>query len=683
MGGARGRRLGIDIGGTFVDAILLDDASGEIRLEKALTTPGDPALGVLEAIARLDVDLGRVSVVVHGTTLGLNAILERRGARTGIVTNEGFRDVFELGRGNLPHEDMYNLHFQRDEPLVRRRAIAGVPCRITVDGEVERELDETAAMAAIEELVEGQGVESLAVCFLHAYKNPVHEERVAELVAARFPEIHLSISSRVAREHREYERLSTTVLDAYIRPIFERYLERLEGALRERGFQGSFLVMRSSGGAMTAAAARENPLDSVFSGPAGGIVGAADLAEGLGIARMITMDFGGTSLDACVIDGAAPPVIHETSLQHLPVLIASYDIRCIGAGGGSLAWLEHGLLRLGPQSAGADPGPACYGRGGAEPALTDAALILGYVDPQRFLKGELRLDTEAAHRSMEEKVARPLGIPVTEAAAGAFSVLAAQTVGAIREITVERGKDPRDFTGLAFGGAGPLIAPLVALEMGIATTIVPRAPAAFSAYGMLTSNLAADASRTYVHKLETSLLPEVERIFERLAEEAGASLAMQGVAPEDRRIGRFLELRYVGQEHALKVPVDSESLAMEEIRLDFDDLHEERYGHRSGQPLELVNLRVLGIGERQERAVGTPQNGQGGASAAARPRTREAWCFRARSLTPFAVHDREALEPGRRIAGPAIIDEGTATTVFFTDQSCELDERGHLIVRTS
>ncbi len=457
-------RIGIDIGGTFVDAIRVDEASGEIRLEKALTTPDDPVRGVLDAIAKLDVDLGSVTSIVHGTTLGLNAILERRGATTGILTNDGFRDVFEIGRGDLPHKDMYNLHYQRGEPLVRRRCTAGVRGRITVDGTEAEALDEAGVIDAVRHLVETQNIEALAVSFLHSYRNPQHEQRAAELIAEQFPDLPVSISSRVAREHREYERMATTALDAYIRPILERYISRLEQKLQQHGFNGRFLVMRSSGGAMTAAAARLNPLDSVFSGPAGGILGAADLASRMGISQLLTMDFGGTSLDACVIEDGKPPIIHETRLQHLPVLIASYDIRCIGAGGGSIAWMEHGLLRLGPQSAGADPGPACYGQGGTLPALTDAALILGYVDPERFLKGAMGLDVQAAEQAMQNHVAQPLDVSVLEAAAGAFAVLVSQTVGAIREITVERGKDTREFACLAFGGAGPLIAPLVALK---------------------------------------------------------------------------------------------------------------------------------------------------------------------------------------------------------------------------
>ena len=675
--------MGIDIGGTFVDAIRMAGDSGDIRLEKALTTPDDPVRGVLEALAKLEVDLSTVSTIVHGTTLGLNAILERRGAAAGILTNAGFRDVFEIGRGDLPHKDMYNLHYQHGEPLVRRRSIGEVSGRIGVDGNIVEELDEAAVITEVRRLVEAEQIASLAICFLHAYRNPVQEQRAAALVAERFPALPISISSQVAREHREYERVATTVLDAYIRPIFERYIDRLESALQERGFAGRFLVMRSSGGAMTADAARDNPLDSVFSGPAGGILGAADLAQRLEIPQLLTMDFGGTSLDACVIEDGRPPVIHETRLQHLPVLIASYDIRCIGAGGGSIAWLEHGLLRLGPHSAGAEPGPVCYGRGGKRPALTDAALVLGYIDPDRFLKGALILDRKAAEKAMREQIADALDISVVQASAGAFSVLAAQTVGAIREITVERGKDPREFTCLAFGGAGPLIAPLVALEMGITTTIIPQAPSAFSAFGMLTSKIAADAAQTYIAQLDDAVLNDVQQLLDELADQARRMLSRQGVSPCDGHIDSFLELRYVGQEHTLKIPLATDGLDLATIRRSFDEHHEAWFGHRSDQPLEVVNLRVLGIGGQGGSTLRAHPGCESHESVAPPVRTREGWCFRRSELVPFALYDRADLRPGVSIDGPAIVDEGTATTVFYTGQTCAMDEHGHLVLTTA
>ncbi len=673
--------LGIDIGGTFADAILFDGDTGETRLEKAPTVPQNPSSGVLHAVDKLGVDLSEVGTIVHGTTLGLNAVLERRGARVGIITTEGFRDILELGRGDLPAAHMYDMHYRRPEPLVQRRRIAGVSERINVDGEVDVALDENAVVDAVNDLVNEQDVSSMAVCCLHSYKNPEHEQQIARIARELFPDIWLSVSHEVVREYREYERTCTTVLDAYIRPIFEKYIDDLYSDLADKGFAGRFLVMRSSGGAMTAQAAKQRPLDSVMSGPAGGIIGASYLARQLQVDRVLTMDFGGTSLDTCVIEHAAPDVIHETRLQHMPVLIPTFDIRCLGAGGGSIAWLEEGMLRLGPQSAGAEPGPIAYGHGGEEPTLTDAALVLGYIDPDNFLNGELPLYMTESRKGLETGIARPMGAEILEAAAGIFSVLIAQTEGAVREITVEQGKDPKEFTILAFGGAGPLVAPLLALEMGIPNTIIPNVPAVFSAWGMLMADLATDVSRTFIVELEEAQLPGVAELFHALEQEASFNLAQQGVEPPDQVMVRFMEMRYLGQEHTLKLEVAGMPV-YEAVRTLFDSAHEQRYGHRTKQPLELVNLRVTGLGRvakpglaRQSAATstGSDENVSG---------TRQAYCFRDRGMKEFQLIERCRLVPGDRMCGPAIIDEGTSTTVIYTGQVCTVDDFGHLLITT-
>lgn len=675
----KGLRIGIDIGGTFVDAILFDQNTGAIRLEKALTTPQNPSIGVFAAIDKLAVDLADVEVVVHGTTLGLNAIIERRGAATGIVTNAGFRDIFELGRGDVPRQSMYDLHYRRPEPLVRRRRIAEVPMRLNAAGEIAVALDEEALARAVSQLVEEQGIESLAVCALHAYKNPQQEQRIAALVNELFPDLYLSVSNQVICEYREYERTCTTVLDAYIRPIFEKYIDQLALQLSERGFGGNFLIMRSSGGAMTAEAAKRKPLDSVMSGPAGGIIGAAYLAGQLGLEQVLTMDFGGTSLDICVIDKGEAVVVHETRLQHLPVLIPTYDLRCIGAGGGSIAWLEEGMLRLGPHSAGADPGPIAYQRGGGEPTLTDAALTLGFIDPDNFLKGQLPLSSSAAYKGIDKKLGRVMGSDVVDTAAGIFAVLIAQTEGAVREVTVEQGKDPREFSILAFGGAGPLIAPLLALEMAIPEIIIPNVPAAFSAWGMLMADIATDISRTLITELDASVLPSLQDVFHTLEAQARQSLAAQGIAPAQQLMIRNLELRYRGQEHTLKVQV-GDVPDYDAIRSGFDTLHERRYGHRSEQSIELVTIRITGVGRMRRPQLKKQRPSPGVERTGGR---REAYCFRESALREFHVIERHCLYPGDCIEGPAIIDEGTSSTVFYTGQLCLVDDFGHLRIRSA
>jgi len=673
--------LGIDIGGTFVDAILFNQESGETRLEKALTTPENSSTGVLNAIEKLDINLADVETIVHGTTLGLNAIIERRGARVGIISNEGFRDILELGRGDLPADHMYDMHYQRPAPLVPRRRIAGVAGRIKVNGEVEVELDENAVIESARYLVDSHDVDSIAVCCLHPYKNPQHEEKIASLIRESFPETYLSVSHQVVREHREYERTCTTVLDVYIRSIFEKYIDELDTELKSQGFIGQFLVMRSSGGAMTAQAAKHRPLDSVLSGPAGGIIGASYLAKELQLEHVLTMDFGGTSLDTCVIDNAEPGVIHETRLQQMPVLIPTYDIRCIGAGGGSIAWLEEGMLRLGPHSAGAAPGPIAYGRGGTEPTLTDAALILGYIDPDNFLNGQLPLDVEAARKGLETELAIPMGNDLLKTAAGIFSVLIAQTEGAVREITVEQGKDHKEFSILAFGGAGPLIAPLLALEMGVPNTIIPKVPAAFSAWGMLMSDLATDISRTFVTEIDESILNTLDDMFRSMETEAKENLDKQGMDDAEQLMTRNMEMRYVGQEHTLKIHVEGMP-TYESLRANFDSAHEQRYGHKSEQPVELVNLRVTGLSRMTKPELRKLADTDTLMSEKI-PSTRQAYCFKDKAMKEFRVIERELLRPGSSIEGPAIIDEGTSTTVIYTSQLCCVDDFGHLIIKTS
>lgn len=618
--------LGIDIGGTFVDAILFDRETSETRLEKALTTPRKSSDGVLDAIAKLEIDLADVETIVHGTTRGLNAVIERRGAKTGLITNQGFRDILELGRGDLPSSHMYDMHYQRPTPLVQRRCIVGVPGRINVEGQIDVALDENAVADAAKYLVNRQGVDSIAVCCLHSYKNPVHEQRIAEIIAEQFPDIYVSVSNQVVREYREYERTCTTVLDVYIRSIFEKYIDTLDQELRAKGFTGKFLIMRSSGGAMTAMAAKDRPLDSIFSGPAGGIIGASFLSEQLQIDHILTMDFGGTSLDTCVIDHAEPGVIHETRLQHMPVLIPTYDIRCIGAGGGSIGWLEEGMLHLGPHSAGADPGPICYGRGGTQPTLTDAALILGFVDPDNFLKGQLQLDIDAARKGLETELASQMGNSILETAAGMFSVLVAQTEGAVREITVEQGRDHKEFVMLAFGGAGPLISPLLALEMGIPQTIVPNVPAAFSAWGMLMSDLATDISRTFIVEVKDSKLDELDELFHKLENEARLNLDKQDVSRNEQSVSRFLEMRYLGQEHTLKLPIEAMP-NYEALRAAFDAAHEQRYGHKTDHALEIVNLRVTGMSRTAKPELRRSTANEDGLDVCQSATRRTAYCF--------------------------------------------------------
>ena len=671
-------RLAVDIGGTFVDAMELDQRTGVVRFRKASTTPARPWEGVLNAVEALGTDLSQVELFIHGTTLGLNAVLERRGGSTGIITNAGLRDIFLIGRGNVPDDRMYDFQYERPESLVQRRHTAGVTGRLNHRGETVAPLDEDELREIARHLVEDEGVISVAVCFLHSYLDPSSERRAAELLNEWYPDLKVSVSTDIVREYREYERTSTTVLEAYIRPIFERYVDELERGLTERGFDSRFLIMRSGGGSMTSATAKLSPTPTVLSGPAGGIVGGAYLAEELGRPNVLTFDIGGTSLDACVIENGTAVVTHEAELEHFPLLIPTYDIRTIGAGGGSIAAIERGILKVGPRSASAVPGPVCYGRGGTEPTVTDASVALGYVDPESFLAGTMRLHDAEAIEAIRTSLAEPLGLGVEEAAAGVFDVMLAKTVGAVRQITVERGHDPRVFSLLAFGGAGPLVAPLLAREMGVGEVIVPFAPSGFSAWGMLSADIVTDLSRTSMEVLDEADLDDVLASLDALGAEALASLQEQGVPAGESAIERQLELRYLGQEHTLTLTV-GDSLDADALSAAFNEMHESRYGHAMDNRIQILTARVRGIGRTARPELQKVKAGDGD-PAQALVKHRDAYDFGTRAVAPFAVYDRSLLEAGDVFSGPALVDEGTSTTVVHSGQKVTVEAHGYLLI---
>ncbi len=677
---ARRYRLGVDIGGTFVDAIAYDEQAGKITVRKSPTTPAAPADGVITATRATGATLEDASVYTHGTTLGLNAVLERKGSVTGIITNAGFRDIFEIARGDLPRGSMYDFRYRRPELLVKRRHTVGVPGRIDHRGKVVEELDHDAVVEAGRRLSES-GVESVAVCFLHSYANSAHEKAAKSILARAFPDLSVSVSVDLVREYREYERTSTAVADAYIRPILGKYLTDLEDRLRDGGFDGSFLIMRSAGGAMTSEIARVSPLLTVFSGPAGGIAGTISLGEATGRSSLISFDVGGTSLDACVIVDDAPTEVYEAEIESLPIRIPVFDIRTIGAGGGSIAWMDKGLLRVGPHSAGAVPGPICYGRGNTEPTVTDASLCLGYLAADEFLGGEMSLDEAAAVRGVTEKLAEPLGMSTQRAAASVFDVLLARTVGAIREITVERGLDPREFSLVAFGGAGPMLAPLLAREMELPEVVVPAAPAVFSAWGMLMSDLEYDLGQTVLTMLDDAALAQVEGVFAELESEAYRVLAAQSVPPENRVVLRRLDLRYNGQEHTLSVDL-READDPDSVIDRFHRQHVERYGHSLTEEVQILTARVRAIGRLEKPSAllagrqAAPADGVG-----SRAGERHAFDFATRKRRLFPIYERSLLEAGVKIDGPAIIREPTSVTIIHGDQSAIPDESGNLVVR--
>jgi N-methylhydantoinase A len=679
MTAAKPVRLAVDIGGTFVDALSYDESTGTLQLHKAPTTPDAPARGVMDAVTRLTPRLDQVSVFAHGTTLGLNAILQRRGALVGILTNAGFRDLFEIARAAIPAQHMYNFSYAPPPPLVPRRHRAGVPGRIGASGAVLQELDEDAVREAGRLLVEEHGLTSLAVCFLHSYANPAHEQRAAAILRAAYPGVWVSVSSDITREYREYERTSTVTLDAYIRPVLSDYLGALEARLAGAGLAGPVHIMRSGGGAMTAGLARQAPLMTVLSGPAGGVIGASYLAREMTWPRVLSFDVGGTSVDACVIEDGEPTEVYESSIDGFPLLIPIYDIRTVGAGGGSVAWIDEGLLKVGPHSAGAVPGPVAYGTGGTEPTVTDAAFTLGYLDPGRFLDGEMPVDAAAARDAIHRRVGGPLGIDAETAAASIFRVLLARTVGALREITVERGLDPREFALLAFGGAGPMLGPMLAREMGIATTVIPQVPAAFSAFGMLMTDLQHEFSATILRPLDEDTLGQLGPLIDSFTGQGHTALLAQEVKDEDRRFTRSLDVRYRGQEHSLAIELRDGDSALD-VERRFHALHRTRHGHAMPEPAEILTVRVRATGRLPKPALPTIAQ----AREAARPSgSRAAFDVATGRLAAFPVHQRHDLLAGHHLTGPAIVEEGTATTVFFGDQQLRVDDAGQLLITSA
>ncbi|MFT4042373.1 MAG: hydantoinase/oxoprolinase family protein [Gordonia sp. (in: high G+C Gram-positive bacteria)] len=673
-------KVAVDIGGTFVDAIAYDVTTGEIIVHKVSTTPEEPARGVLEAVdglmQRCGASLSDVESFAHGTTLGLNAILQRNGARVGLITNEGFRDVLEIARAAIPFSKMYDFSYQRPAPLVARRLRLGVPGRMDALGAELIPLDGDAVMAAAHTLIRSSGVESIAICFLHSYANPIHENQAAARIRQGFPGVEISVSNELSREYREYERTSTTVLDAYIRPVLNGYLAEVESALRERGLSPALRIMRSGGGAMTSDLAKRAPLTTVLSGPAGGVVGTTFLARALTMSHVLSFDVGGTSVDSCVVVDGSPGEVHESEIDGLPLQVPIFDIRTIGAGGGSIARMDGDLLKVGPRSAGAVPGPAAYQKGGTEPTVTDAAFVLGYLDTKAFLGGEMDISADAAGEAIRTRVAGPMNIDLDTAAVSILRILIARTVGALREITIERGLDPREFTLLAFGGAGPLLGPLLARELGVAATMIPRSPAAFSAYGMLMSDVEFELAQTRLEPLDATALADLEEWYRGLEEAAQSLFDLQEIDHANRVLVRTLDVRYRGQEHTLPVQFTAD---VDDIIREFTDMHRQRHGHAMVEPCEIVSMRVRAIGiEGKPALVAAPFSTR---STVNSPESvRQAYDFAADSWVDMPVYNRAHFRPSDVLAGPAIVEEATSTTVLFGDQTLMVDDYGHLII---
>jgi N-methylhydantoinase A len=661
----------MDIGGTFTDFVVMDEEARVTTAGKTSTTPASPEQGVLEGLAQVVDDLALISFVVHGTTVGLNAFLERKGTRVLLLMTAGARDAYSIARHD--RKELYTLRYRKPERLVPRHDVFEVTERLRWDGSVDTELDESS-LAPLLEAVRKDGIEAVAVCLLHAYVNPEHELRAREVLERECPELSVTLSHEIAREWREYERASTAALNAYVAPRVESYLRNLEDELHGRGVGATLHVMQSNGGITTAAKARREPVQTLLSGPVGGTIGGAALSRATGRPNLLCVDMGGTSFDLSLIVDGRPTVSTETELEGLPILMPLVDIHTIGAGGGSLAWLEAGGLRVGPQSAGADPGPACYGRGGTQPTVTDANLFLGRLDPEFFLGGRMRLDEDAAARALTA-VAGEVALDEGALAEGMLAIVNANMADAMRTITVKQGIDPRDFTLVAFGGAGPMHAAWLARELEIREVIVPWSPGTFSAWGMLQTDIRHDVVRSFYRPLAELSDADVDDVYTALLAEAAESLAGEGIGAGDHYFSRSADMRYVGQEYTVNVPING-SVDLGAVDGAFHDAHRVRYGHSTpGAPVEFVNLRVAGFGS--VAATATPFRPPSDDADPVAHRRRAV--FDGVEQEAVVLH-RDRLRPGAAHKGPVVVEEQSSTTVVPPGHTMTIDELGNLLI---
>lgn len=677
-------RLAADIGGTFTDIAAFDEASGRLTLGKTLSTPHALVEGIEAGVAKADARFAETGLFLHGSTVAINTILERTGAKTALLITKGFRDIYEIGRVNRP--DSYNLFFTKHRPLVPRQHRYEVAERLLATGEVLEPLDE-GEIHALADVLHRERMEAVAVLFLHCYRNPSHEQRAKQILRSRLPGVFVTTSHELSQEYREFERSSTVAANAYIGPKVASYLGDIADHLTRAGFAGAFLVVQSTGGLFEMHQAREQCVRMLESGPASGVIATRAVAEQTGIANAIAFDMGGTTAKAGVIEnghvlttGTALVGGYESAL---PIQIPMIDIFEVGTGGGSIARVvEGGALHVGPESAGAQPGPACYGLGGREPTVTDANLVLGRLSPERFLGGEMRLDPKAAERALYAHVAQPLGMSIIEAAAGIIDIAVTKMSYAVKGVTTQRGLDVGKFTLVAYGGAGPLHATAIARELGITRVLIPQAPGHFSAVGMLHSDLRYDYVRTRFTKLAELDFAAFEDIFAELEAEGRRAIGEAGVKVGDVRIARALDMRYVGQEHLVTIDVPVAYFAKADrvaIKRLFDAEHEQRYGTSApAEAAEIASLRTAVTGVLEKPRFESIASGADTPAAAVQRGTRQTY-FAGNFITT-AAFGREQLVAGNRVAGPAVIEEHASTTVLMPGDTLTVDTLGNLLI---
>lgn len=677
-------RIGIDSGGTFTDVCLFDDATGMVAVWKVPSTPDDPsraiARGTQEGVERVGASPADIAYFGHGTTVGTNALIQHRGVKTGLVTTEGFRDLIEIGRQKRP--DLYDLQADKAPPLVTRDLRFGVPERVRHDGTVETPLDEDAVRHAARAL-KAEGVKAVAIGFLYGFVRPEHEEAAKRIVTEEFPEAFICASHEVAPEFREYERISTAVVNAYLGPVMQGYIRRLADRLKELGLKAVPHLTQSNGGVIGFDMAARLPVRTVLSGPSTGVVAAQAIGAMIGIPSLITFDMGGTSSDVALLSNGEAKLASEANVHGYPIKAPMLDIHTVGAGGGSLAAIDSGgLLKVGPRSAGADPGPVCYGRGATEPAVTDANVVLQTLNPTHLLGGRMPIDQSLSKQAIG-RLANELGLDLMATAQGIISVVTANMAKAIRVISVQRGHDPRDYALVAFGGAGPLHAARLARELDMKRIVVPRNPGIGCALGLLLTDLRANFATTRLATLSEALLPDMAEIFVVLQDQADHWFAEEGVTSADRRLKRTADLRYHGQNYELAIDVPDGPITPATITAlaeGFAAAHKRLYGFvAEGEAVQLVTYRVEAVG-LVPKAAFRPEPDAGPDASHAVIGSREVWFPEAGGFVACPIYDRDKLRSGNRFTGPAIVEQMDSTTVLLPGMTATVEPYLNLIL---
>jgi len=679
-------RLGVDVGGTFTDLVVFDERTGVINLTKVPSTPKSPDEGVVNGIRKIG-DLfgarpGEIDFLIHGTTVATNALIERKGIEAALIVTQGFRDVLHIARQNRPK--LYDFFERRPDPFIPRHLRFEVPERVLYTGEVAQPLDEDAVRTIAGEIAE-RGIGVAVVCLLHSYANAAHEQRVREILEEVVPGLEVVISADVLPEFKEYERTSTTVINAYVMPIVDRYLERIVGSIRRLGVETGLLIMQSNGGLMTAETAGKKSVHTVLSGPAAGVLGGLELAKLAGLGNIITIDMGGTSFDVSLAHGSRPMFTTESEIGGHVIKIPMIDIKTLGAGGGSIAWVDRGgALQVGPESAGADPGPACYGLGGTQPTVTDANLALGYLNPDYFAGGEMALDVNLAREAIREKVAEPMKLGIEEAAEGILRVVNATMIRGIRLVSVERGYDPREFALVCFGGAGPVHAVKLAQELNIPTVVVPPGPGVNCAFGLLMADFRHDYSQTFLHIVSSLDPARLSSEYHALEAKATAQMVEEGVPAKDIVFRRAADLRYRGQGYEIERPLPNKEYGLADlldICRDFGRAHHDSYGYSlDPETVEVVNLRLTATGLLEKPDVREEIRGGVDPGKALKGTRR---VYMDGEFLGVPVYERKQLACGNVIESPAIVEQADSTTVLFKGSRAAVDTYRNLMIAVS